>query len=330
MTLKLGFIGTGNIAGMHLKNLQKLENATVSAFCDLQLERAEQAAQKWPDAKAYSKITEMLDDRKLDAVYICLPPIAHGEVESQVIERGLPFLVEKPLGINKELPHQILAKVSAKKLITAAGYQLRYLESAAIARKILQECTGGMALGYRLGKMPPTPWWGTQSISGGQFVEQTTHIVDLLRYTCGEVEEVYAAYGYRSIHEKRKEWDIADVGTVTMKLNNGMVATISNTCMMPIGHKTGLEIYTDQGMIEISGNGLKFTKADITEEFTNAINASYAEDEAFLYAVQTGDTSRILCDYADAIITHEITIAANESAASGKPVKLTGEWLKAV
>ena len=57
----------------------------------------------------------------------------------------------------------------------------------------MQDQTIGMALGRWMGGMPGVAWWRRQEGSGGQFVEQTTHIVDLLRYCAGEVTEVYAA-----------------------------------------------------------------------------------------------------------------------------------------
>ncbi len=322
MTVKLGFIGTGGIANNHLNNLAKIDGVSVSAFCDIQLERAEQAARQWKDAKAYSNIDQMLDDQKLDGIYICVPPMAHGEAELKVIERDIPFLVEKPLAIDMELPRQILQKIEEKKLITSVGYHWRYLEVANTARKFLAESKLGMALGYWMGGMPMVPWWRKQDGSGGQFVEQTTHIADLLRFLCGEVVEVYAAYGQRVMHEKVEGTTVADVGTVTMKLENGAVATISNTCLLPVGHHVGLDLYTDQGVLEIRGGSLKDIRPNQVTEYRNPSNPYHVEDEAFIHALRTGDASKILSPYADALATHAVTVAANESAESGQPVKL--------
>ena len=43
---------------------------------------------------------QMLDKAKPDAVYIMLPPFAHGAAEELVIERRMPFFVEKPVAID--------------------------------------------------------------------------------------------------------------------------------------------------------------------------------------------------------------------------------------
>lgn len=322
--MKLGFIGTGGVAKGHIANLATIEGAKITAFCDLQLERAEAAAREWTDAKAYSGIADMLDDQKLDAAFVCLPPMAHGEAERALIERGIPFLVEKPLGVDNELPRQLAAQIAEKGLITSVGYQWRYIQSLDEAKQFLDSSRIGMSLGYWLGGMPKVPWWRVQHLSGGQFVEQTTHITDMLRYLCGEVIEVYAAYGHRVMHELEEGTNVADVGTVTMKLANGSVATISNTCLLPVGHKTGLNVYTEQGVVEVQVNGSRIirNKEDASAPFALTPNSRVFEDIAFLDAVRTGDQTLIKSSYADSLKTHEVTVAANLSASTGKPVKL--------
>ncbi|WP_257346157.1 Gfo/Idh/MocA family protein [Pseudalkalibacillus decolorationis] len=322
MTMKIGFIGTGGIAKAHLNNLATIEGAEVTAFCDIDLTRAEKEAQQWTEAKAYTDVDEMLDDTTLDAVYICVPPMAHGAPENAVIERGIPFLVEKPLAIDKRKPNEIVKKIESKKLITSVGYHWRYLEGVQRASSLLSDRKSGMALGYWMGGMPMVPWWRKKDGSGGQFIEQTTHIVDLLRYLCGEVDEVYTACSQRVMHEKVEGTTVYDVGTVTMKLNNGMVATISNTCLSPVGHKVGLDIYTDLGVLEISSAGLKEIGPNLISEYKELKNPYFVEDEVFINAVRTGDPTNILSDYKDSVKTHEITIAANESAETGKSVSL--------
>ncbi|GMA61346.1 Gfo/Idh/MocA family oxidoreductase [Alicyclobacillus fastidiosus] len=323
MSLKIGFIGTGGIASCHLENLAKLEGVQVVSFYDLDAPRAQKAAAAFDGAKAFASMDDMLDGAALDGVYVCVPPLAHGDAELRLMERNIPFLVEKPLGINAEVPADIAEQLKEKKLITSVGYHWRYNESTGHAKRLLADSQPGMALGYWMGGMPMVPWWRVQTGSGGQFVEQTTHIVDLLRCLCGEVREVYAAYALRVMHEKVPGTDVPDVGTVTLKLANGMVATISNTCLLPVGHHVGLDLYTNKGVLEIRSGELREIAPDGVTTFGSTTNPYFMEDEAFIYALRTGDASRILSDYADALRTHEVTIAANESALSGQPVSLT-------
>ncbi|MFC5649404.1 Gfo/Idh/MocA family protein [Paenibacillus solisilvae] len=322
MTTKLGFIGSGGIAQHHLKNLVQMDGVSLSAFYDVDAQRAQKVASEHNGAKAFSNLDEMLDSTSLDGVYVCVPPMAHGEAELKLVQRGIPFLVEKPLGIDREVPDAIAKQVKASNLLTSVGYHWRYNESANLAKQLLADSKAGMALGYWMGGMPMVPWWRVQAGSGGQFVEQTTHIVDLLRYICGEVREVYASYALQVMDEQVEGTDVPDVGSVTMKLASGMIATISNTCLLPVGHHVGLDIYTNKGVLELRSDALRDISSQGTQLHPNTANPYFVEDEAFIYALRTGDRSRILSDYADSLHTHNITIAANESAASGKPVSL--------
>lgn len=323
MSIKLGFIGSGGIANHHVKNLVQMKGVELAAFYDLDIQRAQKSASEHQGAQAFSNLDEMLDNSNLDGIYVCVPPMAHGDVEHKLVERGIPFLVEKPLATNREVPLAIYEGIKAKKLITSVGYHWRYNESAGLAKRLLADSQAGMALGYWMGGMPMVPWWRVQAGSGGQFLEQTTHIVDLLRYLCGEVREVYAAYALQVMGEQVEGTDVPDVGSVTLKLANGMVATISNTCLLPIGHHVGLDIYTNKGVLELRSDSLRELTSSGVQSHPNIANPYFVEDEAFIHALRTGDTTRILSDYEDSLLTHEITMAANESAVSGKPISLS-------
>ncbi|WP_346779335.1 Gfo/Idh/MocA family protein [Paenibacillus brevis] len=174
-----------------------------------------------------------------------------------------------------------------------------------------------------MGDMPQVAWWREQSGSGGQFIEQTTHIVDLLRYTAGEVEEVYASYANRVVHEQYEGVSVADVGTVTLKLKGGAVANISNTCVLPAGvGEVGLSLYTDQGILSWSPDVLEVSLSGEKSSFRIEDNPYRTESEAFIHALRTGDTSGIRSDYGDALKTQWVTCAALESARTGKPVQI--------
>ncbi|MFC7681714.1 Gfo/Idh/MocA family protein [Paenibacillus sp. GCM10028914] len=322
MTLNVGIIGTGWFSKVHADILSKMEGVSVKAFVGTSQEKAEKAVQGYPSAKAYTDVAQMLDETKPDAVYICVPPFAHGEIERQLVDRKIPFLVEKPLGVSKEVPQDILKRVTDSGLITSAGYHFRYTDAALKAAEILRERKIGMALGYWMGDMPQVYWWRKQEGSGGQFIEQTTHIVDLLRYLLGEVDEVYAAFAQRAMHEIHDGVTVHDVGTVTMKLKSGAVATISNTCMLPESEQVGLTIYTEQGSVDVKSDKLIVQEKGGLAEYPNGANPYQRESEAFIHAVRTGDTSRILSSYEDAFKTMEITYAALRSAETGMPVKI--------
>jgi predicted dehydrogenase len=176
-----------------------------------------------------------------------------------------------------------------------------------------------MALGYWMGGMPGVPWWRRLEGSGGQFVEQTTHIVDLARYLCGDVSEVYAAFATRALKDV-PDFSVWDVGTVTLKFSSGAVGQISNTCLLNQGYTVGLHIVTPDLILEHSG-ALKVLEHGKTETIAAAVNPTEREDRTFLAAVQSGDGSHIRSPYDDAVKTLAVTLAANVSATSGAPAR---------
>lgn len=322
MSLRIGIAGTGWFAGMHADLLASMEGVKVQAFLGSSAEKGEAMARKY-GANGYGSLKDMLDRETLDAVYICVPPEAHGAIERSLIRRGIPFLVEKPLGTETSIPASLLQDIKEAGLLTSVGYHFRYQESVKRLKTLLQEDKIGMVVGQWMGGMPGVAWWRDQERSGGQFTEQTTHIVDLLRYLAGEVKEVYGVFGNRIMQDKHEGVTVADVGTVSLTLENGIVANISNTCVLPGGvGRVGLSFYNEQGMLDWNPERLLEVKEGHSEEFANTGNPYQAESEAFLHAVRTGDRSRILSDYEDGYRTLKVTCAAWESAKSGRPVRL--------
>ena len=160
--------------------------------------------------------------------------------------RGHSFLVEKPLGTNLDTPRQILHEVKKAGLITSAGYHFRYSDATIKAPSRWKAGRSGWRLATGWGHAAG----GLVETAGrlrGQFIEQTTHMVDLLRRLLGEADEVYAAFAHRAMQDIHEGVTVHDVGTATLKLRSGAVATISNTCLLPESDKVGLDIYTEQG-----------------------------------------------------------------------------------
>jgi myo-inositol 2-dehydrogenase / D-chiro-inositol 1-dehydrogenase len=315
---RIGFVGAGGIAQQHLGNLRQIEGAQVVAVCDVDAGRASQVAGEW-GAHAYGDYRMMLAQADLEALYICVPPFAHEGQELLAIERGIPFLVEKPIDVGTVYAERVARAVAERGVLTAVGYHWRYFDSVARAREVMGERPIGLVLGYWMDALPPVPWWRQRHLSGGQFVEQTTHVVDLARYLVGEVTEVYAQMATRALGYI-EQFTVPDVGTVTLRFASGAIGTISNTCIGAPG-PIALHCYLEGQTVEIGGH-LKIVSRDSTEEYRSSSNAYLKEDEAFLHAVRSGDASGIRSPYADALRTQRVCVAASTSAEQGQPIRL--------
>src|SRR5215211_2680403 len=109
--IRLGFIGAGGIAGRHLSNLLGFSDVEVTAVADPLRDRSEAFAARAGSARAYQDWRAMLDDNKLDALYICTPPFAHGAPELHAVEQHIPFFVEKPIAADLAMGERIARAV---------------------------------------------------------------------------------------------------------------------------------------------------------------------------------------------------------------------------
>lgn len=323
MAIRIGFLGVGGIAHTHLHALSQIEEATVVAFCDTDESRAQAAAARF-QGRAYTDFEKMLKEEWLDALFVCLPPHAHVGQEELAAEKGLHLFIEKPVARTLERARAIEAAIQKAGIIASVGYHYRYYESTQRARERLQGLPIAMVVGYWNGGMPSVYWWRRHEMSGGQIIEQTTHIFDLARYLVGEIEEVYAYFAQRVMHQEVPETNVADVGVVALRFANGAVGTIMNTCLLQVPGKAGLEILTPQRMLEVSWGSLREVEPNRTEEYRSDENPYLNEDRIFLEAIQKGEASAIRSPYSDAVKTLAATLAADESARTGKPVRVEG------
>jgi predicted dehydrogenase len=320
MTVKIGFVGTGGIANHHMRTLAEIPEAEMVAFCDVVEEKALQAATTY-GGKAYGQYEDMYDSESLDAVYLCLPPFAHQQQELAAIEHGLPIFVEKPVATSMEKAREIASALRDKDLISAVGYHWRYMDTTEKASERIADQPVGFALGAWMGGMPGVSWWRVLAESGGQMVEQTTHIFDLARHLLGEVEEVHAM-GRSGLMEDVENYDIHDASITNLRFQNGAVASITSACMLSAGSQVGLDLYQKDQVLRIGNGALAIDSPDGQEVLEQSNNPTQAEDRTFLQAVQSGDPSAIRCDYAEAVKTLQLTLAATQSAIEGRVVEL--------
>ncbi len=323
MALKIGFVGTGWVAGQHMKSLGQIEEARIVACTDVDADRAAEAASRNAGAAAYTDYRRMLDEGGLDAVYICLPPHVHGQVELDVIERGLPFFLEKPLANELETPGRILAAVQEKGLTTAVGYMMRYYPHVARVRDFLSAHQPIAARGAYLCGIPGVPWWRRKEQSGGQIIEQSTHIFDLTRYLFGEVETV-CCRGRKGLITDEPNYSVDDASLCSLTFRSGLLCEVTSSCAYPMT-EISLEAFCMGGRMRLAGWPFELTLKTPEETCTYpAMPDVFAEeDRVFVNAVLSGDASAIRSPYADALKTMALTCAAEESMASGEPVRIS-------
>lgn len=320
--LRIAFIGTGGIARRHAEGLARRGDVQFVGAYDAAPDRAEAFAAQY-GGRAPRDLDEMLDATRPDAVWICLPPFAHGDAEMAAVDRGIPFLVEKPVSNSMETARRILEAVEARGVLAAVGYMNRYRRGIQRARELLAGDPPVLVHGGWVGGTPGVPWWRVKAQSGGQIVEQTTHIFDLVRFVVGEPEVVYA-HGTTGFVKDMPGYDVEDASVVAIHFAGGAVGSLVSCCAGRTGGG-GVHLSVTACHHHVSYSGSDQTtviqKSRLEEErIKGEPDVFEIEDAAFLRAVETGDPSAVLSPYADALQTLAFTLAANRSLETHAPV----------
>ncbi len=321
--VKIGFVGTGGMANSHLSKLATLENVSIAALCDIAEERVQAAVEQYGGV-AYTDYRKMFDEADLDAAYFCLPPFAHSDAEIYAAERGLHLFVEKPVVLDIETGIKIAEAIQKAGVISCVGYQSRYGNVATAARDFLKDKTIGMVACHRWGGIAggPSHWWRVMEKSGGMLHEQATHQLDLIRYTAGEIAEVYKIDAMK-VNVDEENHTIPDAEVVTLQFESGAVGYISTSSALTQGGGGSRTEYIIEGHIILQldrGAPRIIPEGAATIEVPDTPTLSI--DEAFIQAIQTADASIIRSSYSDGLKSAAVSIAANQSAREHRPIRV--------
>jgi predicted dehydrogenase len=154
-------------------------------------------------------------------------------------------------------------------------------------------------------------------------IEQTTHTFDLVRYLGGEAAEVFA-YAATGFNTGIPDYSIEDATAVNVHLQNGGVAVLLSCCAANGGGGgVWLSVFAKNTTFLFNGwehSVQVLQSGKVATEIPGEPDIFTIEDRAFLKAVRTGDKSSVLCSYPDAARTLALTLAADQSLRTGKPV----------
>ena len=103
---------------------------------------------------------------------------------------------------------------------------------------------------------------------------------------------------------------------------SGAIASITSACMLQAGGRAGFDLSLVDQVLRLQGDTLVVEGPDGSETFATTNDPSLSEDTAFVEAVASGDPSGIRSDYADAVRTLKLTLAATQSTIEGRIVEL--------
>lgn len=330
--LRVACLGGGFIAGRHLAALSGFADVQIAAVADTAPERAAETAERYR-ARPYTDPLALLAAEDLDALWICVPPFAHGPLEAAALARRLPFLVEKPPAADLATARAIGREVAAAGLPVAVGYHWRHLSLVQRAAALLAGTPARLLTGAWLDSTPPPPWWARRTRSGGQLVEQATHVFDLFRLLAGEVAAVTALE--RPADDGAGGDAVPSAAAVLLAFESGAIGTVAAARVLGHRHRTGVEVVADGRVVEFlewAPDDHELRVSGVGEEhLRSAEDPMAAEDRQFLDVV-AGRAPRVAVPYAEALRTHALAWAADLAARTGttvRPADLLAEAVRA-
>lgn len=350
-------IGCGESGKTHLSHLIGMTDMIeITAFCDLIEERAavlakvsELSAAK--AARVYTSYLEMLAAESPDMVFLCLPPYCHGEIENELIQRGIPFFVDSPISADIETARKISHDAEEKQLITAVSLPNRYSNLIPPASGFCRENDVITVNSSLITGITQSFWWKDKELSGGQLTCEAMHVLDILRIAVGEPAEV-CTFGTRGFVRGVTDYNTDDASTTVVRFRNGTIGTLTVGCYAKTDDPAESKIVfsaTDKraelkigenltiyGLAEDEKLGKKKEKAKSSveniAEMPETVDGGFVYrqsedcgalcDRAFVEAVVSGDRSRILTPYSDAVKSLEFALACAKSMEDGTVVKI--------
>ncbi|NLA59015.1 MAG: Gfo/Idh/MocA family oxidoreductase [Firmicutes bacterium] len=275
--VRFGIVGMGNIAIHHFGYFPELENAELTAICDIDPAKLQEvkvpedfdqvtAARVLDDKLArYTDYRAMLDSGKVDAVIIAVPHYFHPEMAIEAFRRGIHVICEKPVAITSRQAREMNDAHAESNVVYAAMFQMR---TNPVYVKIKQMLDDGTLGEVRRVSWIITEWFRTQAYydsggwrgnwtgeGGGVLMNQCPHNLDLFQWFFGLPKRLYAMVHLGKWHDITVEDDVS----VLMELANGATASfITSTGDTPGTNR--LEIAAEHGKLVLENGRLTFFK----------------------------------------------------------------------
>ncbi len=248
--LRVGMIGAGNIAGIHLDAYRHVPDVEIVAACDIDEERLNLTCDRFGIAKRYTSMQEMIAAEELDAADVCVWNCNHAECAIYALEHGLHVLCEKPMAFNAAQATAMKEAAEKAGRLLMIGFVLRFSQETAIAQEYAEDL-GEIyyaKASYVRRHGAPGGWFCDKARSGGgPIIDLGVHVIDQTRLLMGlpKPVSVYAMasdkIGFRPELKNSVGWsplpnkfdngvmDVEDFGTALIRYDNGAVTLLETS-----------------------------------------------------------------------------------------------------
>jgi len=224
MSIKTAVIGVGSMGVNHARINWELPDVDLVGVVDFNRETAERVAKKF-GSKAFFNHKTLLDEAKPEAVTLAVPTIYHHKIALDVIERGIPLLIEKPIAFTTEEGQEIIDAAKNNNVKLMIGHIERFNPAITTLKNLIAEGELGRIFQMDAHRQGPFP---ARIADVGVVVDLAVHDLDVMRFVSqSEVVRVYAETE-KHIHSKYE-----DLLTGLVRFNDGTIGTLTINWLTP-------------------------------------------------------------------------------------------------
>lgn len=247
--LRVGVVGAGLMGADHIVRIQKrTAGATVSAIIDLDVRRAEAAAQLAPGSATFSSLTAAIEANSMDAVLIASPGQFHFPDLLVALEAKLSVLCEKPLTPDPESATKIIeAEVAGGAKLIQVGFMRRFDPGYMELRDIVAQQPYGDLLALRCQhRNPSVPEGYTNEML---INDSVVHEFDVVRYL---TDSPIAAVDIKFLKRNKNNFGhLHEPILAFLESESGVVADVEMNVSVKFGYQVKTEAVFENGVVEI-------------------------------------------------------------------------------
>ncbi len=333
MTVTVGLIGCGGVAGAHVHGVLALgEGARITAVADVVAASAERRAAELGGAAVYSDYRELIRDAGVDSVIICLPHHLHAEAIVAAAEAGKHVLCEKPLCITAEDAERVATAVSSSGITLMCAHNQLFLPPVMKAREIVDSGVLGRIYEIRTADVffnrslqgSGMGWRGQLATAGGgELIDSGYHPTYLLLHLATGTPVSVVAMTSRH----RLDMEGEDSAHVLVRFDDGSLGSIvTSWAYLPTATTEKFSIVAEHGTVWSDGLDLHHQTIDgplSSHQFppSDAFTAPYdAEVADFVRCVAEG--RRPIDTEVEGIHVLKVILAAYASVAEQRVITL--------
>jgi predicted dehydrogenase len=209
--MKVGLIGCGRVAHIHMGAYKAMSNVDVVAVADADINRAKSFAESYKIAKVFTNYMDLFEVKDLGFIDVCTPTSTHESIVRDAAKSGLNVLMEKPMGRNSEECERMVE--AARKYGTKLCVCHNQLFFPYVRRlKSIADSEGFNLTSFRTSHNENFEWlkahglaqpWNVSPENGGILWEVGCHLAYLQLHFLKDIEEVYAL----GVKAKHPVWD---------------------------------------------------------------------------------------------------------------------------